>query len=431
MTRNKQISIVVFEIVSILMILLEATFEDNNINGWILALAGILCLGQIAFITWNQRSNPLLFAICFFMAYFVYSVVAKVYFEVDCMPYIFRFTSVTKKELLRDAEIVQLFFCIFAFSIKEEIKIDWHIFEKGTRCNNYIVWICCVACVCAPFLFYSASNGYGVRGSISSPLYEYTCLFLLLGLMYSGREKCYLILLLISSGFWCLHGIIYGERAPALTVVIIWGCYLLLPKITSKRIFLYSIIGIIAFSLVGAFRGLSFFTFEGFQKSLSLLLDERFTSDTAYYAYQAGNAIVRFESCNSIWDRVRYGAGYLEYIFVGGSVAAGNLANIVQKNPGTFHQGGGWIMFYAHFWGGVIGVILLGSYIVFIARHVVKLVDSNDYFKNYLALYVTASVPRWFLYSPSQITRGIFIYALLYGVFISIHKLTTRKISIP
>ena len=173
---------------------------------------------------------------------------------------------------------------------------------------------------------------------------------------------------------------------------------------------------------------MSFFTFEGVQKSLSLLLDERFTSDTAYYAYQAGNAIVRFESYNSIWDRVRYGVGYLEYIFVGGSVAAGNLANIVQKNSGTFHQGGGWIMFYAHFWGGVIGVILVGSYIVFITRHIVKLVDSNDYFKNYLALYVTASVPRWFLYSPSQITRGIFIYALLYGAFMFIHKLTTRKI---
>lgn len=427
MKHNIQVSVVIFELVSLLSIIIELFLSSIFVNNYIFYFAGLICLLQIAFISWNHRSNPLLFAVSFFILYFVYSVVVKVYFCIDDLPFIFQYTSVSKNELIQDALIVQVFFCIYAFSINGEFNIDLHIFEKNMRSNKYIVWICSLYCIFSPFVFYRASNGFGVRGSISSPLYEYTCLFLLIGLIYSGRKSNNLILLVISSGFWCLHGFIYGERAPALTAIIIWGCYLFFPKITSKRILIYSLIGVVVFTIIGSFRGLSFFSIEGLQSVLRSILKEKFASDTAYYSYQAGNAIARFEHFNSIWDRIGYAVGYLFYIFKGGSSKAGNLANVVQKHPGTFHQGGGWIMFYSHFWGGMFGVIIFGFYIVFLFWKIFNISDSKNYFKNYLALYITASVPRWFLYSPAPITRSIFVFSMLYFLFNIIYKLTLKK----
>lgn len=428
MSGKIQIRIIAYEFVSILTILLELLLESNNTNKELLIFAGLFCMGQIIFIVWNQKKNALLFLSSLFIVYFLYSVVVRVYLQVDDLPYIFRYTAVTRMELLRSAVIVQIFFCVYVYTIKSGSEINQNVFKESGRCNKHIVWTCALMCLLSPFLFYDASNGYGKRGSISSPLYEYTCLFVLIGMMYSGRKKKNLFALAMASGFWCLHGLAYGERAPALTVVIIWGCYLILPRITSGLILLCSIAGITLFSLVGSFRGISNFSLAGIQEALEGMLTERFASDTAYYAYQAGNAIVRFESYNSMLERIRYGLGYIKYIFAGGRVQAGNLSMIVQNNPGTFHQGGGWIMFYAHFWGGAAAVFLVGAYVAFIINKSFALKSSNETYWNYLALYIVGTVPRWFLYSPAQITRGVFIYSIVYGFFYLIYRFTTKSV---
>lgn len=428
MSGKKQIRIIIYEFVSILTILLELLLESNNIKKELLIFAGLFCMGQIIFIAWNQKKNALLFLIGLFIAYFLYSVIARVYLQVDDLPYIFSHTAVTKAELLKSAIIVQIFLCSYVYTIKSGSEINRNVFKESGRCNKYIVWVCAVVCLLTPFLFYDAANGYGKRGSISSPLYEYTCLFVLIGMMYSGRKKKNLFVLAMASGFWCLHGLVYGERAPALTVVIIWGCYLILPKITSRLILLCSIAGITLFSLVGSFRGVSNFSLAGVQEALGGMLTERFASDTAYYAYQAGTAILRFESSNSLLKRITYGLGYLMYIVKGSSVRAGNLSDIVAINPGTFHQGGGWIMFYAHFWGGAVAVILVGAYVAFIINKSFALKSSDEIYWNYLALYIVGTVPRWFLYSPAQITRGVFIYSIVYGFFYLIYRFTTKSV---
>ena len=428
MSGKKQIRIIAYEFVSVLTILLELLLESNNTNKEILIFAGLFCMGQIIFIAWNQKKNALLFLMSLFIAYFLYSVVAQVYLQVGDLPYVFRYTAVTRMELLKSVVIVQIFFCVYVYTIKGGSEINQNVFKESGRCNKYVVWVCALVCLLSPFLFYDVSNGYGKRGSISSPLYEYTCLFVLIGMMYSGRKKKNLFVLAMASGFWCLHGLVYGERAPALTVVIMWGCYLILPKITSRLILLCSIAGITLFSLVGSFRGISNFSLAGIQEALGGMLTERFASDTAYYAYQAGNAIVRFESYNSMLERICYGLGYIKYIFAGGRVQAGNLSMIVQNNPGTFHQGGGWIMFYAHFWGGAAAVILVGAYVAFIINKSFALKSSDETYWNYLALYIVGTVPRWFLYSPAQITRGVFIYSSVYGFFYLIYRFTTKSV---
>lgn len=428
MEKRKFTVIFLFEITSILVILFEIYMLDNRISDELLACAGIISLLQIAFITFNSKKNPLLFALDFFIFYFVYSVTARVYLELEELPYIFRITSVTRNELLDSAITVQLFFCAYAYTIKSNKSIDLHVFERKAAGNKYIVWICSLMCVVSPSLFYDASKGYGVRGSISSPLYEYTGLFILIGLMYTGREKENLWVLALSSGFWCLHGFFYGERAPALTAVIAWGCYLFLPKITSKSISLYSMAGIVLFSVAGAFRGISNFSTKGLYSTIQGLLRERFASDTAYYAYQAGIAIKRFENYTSLWDRIKFGIDYIAYVVLGGSIEAGNLSNIVADHQGTFHQGGGWIMFYAHFWGSAIVVLGVGIYIGIVICRSFRLKDSDDIYFNYLALYLVASTPRWFLYSPSQITRGVLIYTVMFAAFYFINMLTKGEL---
>lgn len=85
-------------------------------------------------------------------------------------------------------------------------------------------------------------------------------------------------------------------------------------------------------------------------------------------------------------------------------------------------------MFYAHFWGGAAAVILVGAYVAFIINKSFALKSSDETYWNYLALYIVGTVPRWFLYSPAQITRGVFIYSIVYGFFYLIYRFTTKSV---
>ena len=86
--------------------------------------------------------------------------------------------------------------------------------------------------------------------------------------------------------------------------------------------------------------------------------------------------------------------------------------------------------YYGYFFLGFAGVIITVIYLHFILRIVRDSVSSDDGCKRCIAIYITAQVLRWFLYSISHITRTLLAFLLAYYVLDFIDRSMRKHASI-
>lgn len=370
-----------------------------------LAVAGILLTALPLWTAVRVRRHLPLLVVAGLLLYFHYSVAAAVYWKPDALPAIF--ARYSRTELLHGAGIVLLFWAALTAALPGARMPDLAVFARKSAGDALLSVPCAVYIALAPVLFYR-SAAFGVRGS-GSTLYEYVIIVLVVGLSVCGRQPGQLALLGVASGLYCLHGLVYGERITVMQAAIVWGLYLLLHRLTLRTMLVAAAAGLVVLTLTGMFRGAASWQPGALLEALEALAERRLANDTAYFAYQSGLSIRRLELVSGWAGRLGQLGAYLLYLVFGSAVPDSNLSVLAAEN--SHNWGGGWLPFYGHFWLGALGTVLLALGTAALLRWGCRL-DSSHPVRCYLGLYLVASCPRWYLYSPSQLVRGAVLVAV-------------------
>lgn len=369
--------------------------------------SGAVLLTFSGYAVYTQRSNILVMLLNIMLLYFNYSLVAAVYWNTDALDAIF--AGYSWNEFLKCINIELLFYGAYALLLKDKPKVNKRVYLSKGKANYLIVAMCTLYIAAAPFLFYHTEK-FGVRGTIT-PLYEYALIVMILGLCFCRRDVKAIAPLLLASGWIILHGLMHGERILALQMVIVWGLYLLLHMLSVKLIIPACVAGVLFFTIFGIFRGAEALDGNFLEITLQRLLNGGMANDTSYYAYWAGMSINRFAGITPFYERIFLFIKYIGYVFLGSVIPDVNLSWLASS--ANYHLGGGWLPFYVYCWLGPIGVLLSGIGLAVLINKVTVLQRKRK-FCNYLSIYLVATAPRWYLYAPATITRGVLFFSLFY-----------------
>lgn len=403
----KQKCVLIVLIFAQLLLNFIGMFLPEGFQKVLMSSSGCVLLAINVYAVYNQRHNVIIMLLNIMLLYFNYSLVSAVYWNVDALHSIFE--PYCYKDFLYSINIVLLFFGTYAVLLKDNSAIDRTAFLSRGKPTFSVVIACSLYIALAPFLFYKTES-FGTRGIITV-WYEYSLVIMIVALRFCRRDLRAVGMLLVASAWLILHGLLHGERVLALQMMIVWGLYLLLHVLSFKLVIPACIAGILLFTIFGMYRGLSALEGNALSNAFAYLLRGGLTNDTSYFAYWASLSIMRFADVVSFWERPLYFLRYLLYIVFGSIVPDVNLSTLSMQY--NVHTGGGWLPFYANFWLGFPGVLLAGAGVAWLLNTVSRLVKGRHYL-NYLTLYIIATCPRWYLYSPSSITRGILIFSAFY-----------------
>ena len=266
------------------------------------------------------------------------------------------------------------------------------------------------------------SAGIGVR-SDPSPLYEYSVILFIIGYHYAGtqsdRKRLTILLLLFS-----VQNLILAGRITALQLVLV---YYLVSVMPDTKVFKYLpcvLLAFLTFSIVGALRGS---LFDGSIRDFGIhsILDQKFTLDTAYSAFHTSITFYKTEEIISVSSRILLLGQYIKYLVFGGEVPDSNLSNFTHDYYDHYY--GGVLPNYCQFYLGIIGIVLISLYIGGILLKVPRLSPVRRY-RDCLVVYVIATAPRWFLYTPTPLFRGVMFFSVTYGICFWFDQLCRKKV---
>ncbi|MBR1764101.1 MAG: hypothetical protein IJ746_01770 [Ruminococcus sp.] len=283
------------------------------------------------------------------------------------------------------------------------------IYDNGN--NNLIVLGLFILLVLIWIFGFGRPEHVGDRGSPST-YFEYAIILIIMGFYYSGSSKSKHLLFTGVSFAYALLNFLYGGRATGVQVLL---CLLLcayIDKIDNKWLLIGGFLTFFAMSIIGSFRGSWSINTETVSSTWQSIINSKFTNDTAFSAYHTSMTFIDYLSLCSWSDRFYYFSRYLLYLPFGGSIYDSNLSQITRKY--YTHYYGGVLPYYFYFYLGCIGIFLLAVYLYFLISSIIQGSNSNKPFWRCAGIYVTSTTFRWYIYSPSQITRGLLIFIVVF-----------------
>ena len=253
----------------------------------------------------------------------------------------------------------------------------------------------------------------GVRGSTST-LYEYSTIFFIVGFYYFSYINMYKKISLLLMLIIIIQDLFYGGRATAIQIALIIYIFYIQKsfKPNYKIIIPLAITGFLVLSGVGMFRANFQFSTNSILNIVKSLGEKNLTLDTAFSAYYTSLTFIKTKSILTYPERIHIFINWLFSIFLGGNaVANSNVAVITRRY--FVHYAGGVLPFFGYFYFGYVGVILLAVVVSIYFNTMIQFNQKSVFYKCAL-LYVSISVPRWLLYSPSSLFRGVFLVAVLF-----------------
>ncbi len=375
----------------------------------LMASSGAVLLVLSLYAVYTQRSNMLAVLLNIVLLYFNYSMVASLYWNTANLEHVFYRDKYVWAEFLQCINIELLFFGTYTLFLKDKPEVSKNVYREKGAANYVVIAACTLYIAAAPFLFYRTES-FGSRGLIT-PLYEYSLVVLIVALAFARRRIMALIPLFLASSWMILHGLLHGERVSALQIMIVWGIYLLLHVLSLKLIIPTCIAGVFVFTIFGIFRGAATLDGDFLSVTFKRLLNGGMANDTAYHAFWASMSIARLTEATPFFERFLYFLRYIGYIFLGSDIPNTDVSTLSVKL--NVHVGGGWLPFYVYFWLDYVGIIFAGLGLAALFNKVTALREGKNYC-NYLAIYLVATIPRWYLYSPASLTRGVMFFTLFF-----------------
>ena len=269
----------------------------------------------------------------------------------------------------------------------------------------------------------------GDRGSPSA-LYEYSTIFFIVGFWFAGEKRWSNNVLTIILLCYAAQNLVYGGRVSALQLLTILffirGSHLVGWKVIAPC----AICGLILMTLIGNLRTTIWdSSMQDVVESVMYNIGRGFAWDTAYSSWHTSMTFLDFDQVVGEQGRQYYLQQWLLSIVLGGSSVADSQLAFVTRQFYPHWFGGVYPIFF-QFYLGVIGTILSAAWIAVLMRLVNKSASSagvegtlTQDLRALCMLYVVISVPRWYLYTPSQVTRGLLLCFVVSMVLLLVDKL--------
>lgn len=360
----------------------------------------------------KSRKNVLLFFSFLIIGYFVYSVVLCRYIfpggPLYGVFYQLEFNSTNSIGL----NCILIFYCILMFLTNnlKPIQLEKNFFKCAKENKKtYVVSIIIIFLVAFAFL----NNAVLRVFSNSSQIYEYCLILFIFGFYYVGNNKklriILTLILLLFSGYTLLE----GGRVPILQMLIIYFLMNMIYKFNCKEIILFTIAGIILFTVFGIYGdSLLWGTEFSLKYVITQMIERRFALDTSLSSYFTGLTFIDYTNFVTVGERISNFWGYIKYTFLGNMTKYQFLTDITIKKYVHYH--GGYITSYFYYWLGIPGVILISLYVGKLFNMIKNIKYDNDTFKKLFSIYIISTIPRWFLYFPTPLFRGVIIFMIVY-----------------
>ena len=379
-----------------------------------------------AFMIYRSRNNWLMLIIFGFIFYCNYSSILFHYFGIGLTTgnsYSNYYKTNTSYYGIQTLYLFTFLLCIFLLWIRDLGKGNDFVFKPNFDSNdkNWLIGIATsfIMLLVLFFGFKTSSSGRIDATAIG----EYSIIFLIIGFWFCKNNRVIRVVLLFESLVFCAIGLFGGSRIAEVQVLILLFLVFFVYKVKRKRhLILPLLLALIFLKAIGTVRGDSI-SLISIEKSLEYLLKSGFSFDTAFSAYHTSLVICDVSELLTFSERIELLWRFVLSIFLGGSVENSSLSVYIKQYH--WSGGGGFLPFYFDFYLGHFGTILIsmlvGIYISLLAR-----LQKNN-FLSCLSIYLCATVPRWYLYSPTALFRGLLLFSLVFFLF---SLLSTKKMQL-
>ena len=391
--------------VSVFLILLNDSGDHNRLAAAVLLLINLISLIKV-------RKNWYLLIVFGIIAYCNYSICIANYF------YMFRsfFTGFANTDIgAKGLNILLSFSLVLLLFVPRPTgttEYGMAIIENNRK-NKIIVYGISVVLLLIWFFGFRRPDVIGQRGSPTA-LYEYSLVFFIVSLYYSGKDKLLISLNLILAAGFALQNFIFGGRITGVQIVIMMVLCLTIDRLKLRKILPFFAVFFLLMTGIGQLRGNIAIVGISFKSVFRSALSGRFSMDTAYSAYYTSLTFLRQLQQETIGHRLYLFLRWCLSMFLGGSVADSNLA--VYTRQFFMHYFGGVLPFFAWFYLGPVGIALLSLYLRFIFKLMIHTDSQSGGLQRCVIIYLCSTTFRWYLYSPSQLFRGVMLLCVVYGI---------------
>lgn len=385
----------------------------------IILLSVILCV--------RTRKNTLAFLVSFSIAYSNYSAMTANYSNGYALESTYDSMYAGTWVAAEGTFVLLLFMATVVLFLPSVIgRTDFGDFFARYDGRYSIPVVLAILCLLA-VIWVTCSSGFGGSGrGDSNQLFEYSYIIFILGFYFSGKRKSLQISMLSMAALFILQNVLTGNRAGVLGIILIiyalyfsqrWGVGKALPVI---------LVGFFAFQTIGIFREEIASSLGEIPQAIAQTVERRFVWDTASYAYHQSLAFVRLAHDAGLNELSYLAQRWFLSIFLGGSAVPDSLlATYVQQlYPG---MGGGFLPLYGYCYFGILGVLLTGIGVSLVLRAISGASPMNRDIGLMLRLCLFATVFRWYLYSPSPLTRGVLLMLVIGAVALFVFKTLEQK----
>lgn len=341
----------------------------------------------------HSRHNDYLVIVYGFITYANYSICAAYYlFPVNNF-----FTTFKKDEKsVLAISVLYVFMAIINIAdvknSKNEDKSDFEnicIRDKSKE----VTWIGCILLIIGVFVK-------------SGAIFEYSLIIFIICYYYSENRLQEIFLALLA--FCYIYKNLSGEsRVVSLQLIIVM--YLFNKRLRKHRMFmlLFVVVLVVLFSFIGYSRVNNDFFGLSLNSALDIFRKEYLANDTSYSSYFTSITFLKTRDFTSLNDRLILLCKFVLSIFVGGTLAGTDSSLPAYTHRFFLHYYGGVLPIYIYFYLGWTGVCCIAVYVVYLLKKIGGKITGGV--QKCMCVYVVATVPRWYLYSPLQLFRGVML----------------------
>ncbi len=392
----------IITIITSFFLILNRNGEYNIIVAFLVIILNILELVK-------HRKNGFLLIVNIIILYCNYSITICNYFSTfDTI-----FTGFSNDYVSVLGINILCLFSLFLYLLSPSENIKDNECEKPITSSdryNFLIEIALVVLLCLICYFgFTRPSQSGMRGTPSA-IYEYSIILFIMGYYYSGDRLLWKIVFTLIALVYALQNFIFGGRITGIQVIMTCGISLFVDKINLKRFSILSLIGIPLLTLIGIQRGEISLSIESILEAFQAICKNKLALDTSYSAFYTSLTFLKAMEYTPLASRLfMFVCFFLSMIF-GGRIPNSNLADYTREK--FLHYWGGVAPFFGYFYFGLIGVFLLAWYISFLKKKIINS-SENDFIKC-LSVYVAVTAFRWYLYSPTQLFRGVMLLWIVY-----------------
>lgn len=390
-------------------VLLNSDGEYNTAVSFVTLALNFLAVMRV-------RKNWYLFTIYSCILYCNYSVLITLYLTRDVMKSIFTTYAGTATGIqgLNILCAFSLLMLMAAPKIYTEGKNNIKSLIVDNRDNPFLVISLIILLILVCILGFGRPEVRGQRGSPSA-FYEYSTILVIIGFYYSGSRPIFRRALVFISAMYALQNFIYGGRVTGLQLMLIIIFSLYAEKLSFLPLAFLGAIVFILMAAIGSHRANLVLSGNVISGVISSLSKGKLALDTAFSSYHCSMTFLDTLNFTGWGQRLYLFSRWLLSMLLGNSVSDSQLA--LYTSNFFAHYGGGILPYFGYFYLSLPGLVFMALYCAFIFSLINKSGASENGLIRCISVYVTTTVLRWWLYSPSQIIRGVMLVCLVWYVF--------------